>query len=198
MLTKEQYDALKLKQEAELTAEEKAAILEYDAANAKNSNEHMIPKTRLDEEIQKRKNAEQKLSDLEKQKQAEDTKRLQEQNDFKTLYENASQELQTLRPKAVVADESEKVLQAVLDAQVNEIPEAYRSLIPEEMSVNKRLDWISKNKALLLKPAAFDISAGKGGGGAPDKSADLSQEEIAVANKFGVKPEEYAKHKNKE
>lgn len=195
MLTKEQYDALKAKKESELTDEEKTSIAEYDVANTKNS-EHMIPKSRLDEEITKRKELETRLADLEKTSKEAETKRLQEQNDYKTLFENANKELATLRPKAVIADESQKTMEGLLESQVASIPEAMRSLIPERLSVSEKLDYIAKNQALLSKQPAFDINAGKNGGSG-GSLPELTAEEQEVAKRFGYSQEDYAKNKEK-
>ena len=197
MLTKEQYDQLKAKQD--LTDEEKAQLAEYEKAEKEKN--IMIPKTRLDEEIQKRKEYEQKnkelndrLDAIEKAQRLAEEKRLTDEKNFETLYNNAKVELEGLKPKAGAADEYEKTLQSVLETQVAELPETMRGLVPEEMSTNQKLAWLAKNKPLLLKKEPFDIGAGKGGGGNISAST-LTQEELTLAKKAGMTPEEYAKYK---
>jgi hypothetical protein len=154
--------------------------------------EHMIPKSRLDEEIAKKKELEARLVAIEKANKEAEEKRLIEKEDFKKLYEDTRGELESLRPKAAVAEESERTLRAVLDAQVSDLPESVRDMVPEG-TTSYKLEWLAKHKAKLLKPAPYDIGAGRTGGGAPDM-VTLTPEEIAAAKRTGVKPEDYAKN----
>jgi hypothetical protein len=194
MLTKEQYDVLKLKKAEELTPEEKLNMGEYEKTEAEKNKEHTVPISRLNEEIAKKKELEARLAAIEKAQKDSEEKRLMEANEYKTLYEQAKAEAEGLKPKASIAEESEKVLQSVLASQINEIPEHFRSLVPEGLSTNQKLQWISQNKPLLMKEKGFDIAAGKQGGGSPDTST-LTAEELDLANRAGIKPEEYLKYK---
>ncbi len=194
MLTKEQYDALKAKKVEELTDVEKASLLEFETASSATKDEHMIPKSRLDEEIAKRKELEKRLDAIDKAQKEAEEKRLAETNNYKELYEKQKVELEGLKPKAAVAEESEKVLLSVLESQIKEIPEHFRGMVPESLTTIQKLQWISQNKALLMKEKPFDIGAGTLGGGATP-AVDLTPEEIETAKKFGMTPEEYAKNK---
>jgi len=165
-------------------------------APAASQAEHQVPISRLNEEITKRKAMEERLALLEQASKDAETKRLKETEDYRKLYEDAEKELSTVKPRAAIAEESEKTLRAVLESQVAELPENMRGLIPAELSTQQQLQWLSKNKAMLIKPKPFDIGAGKTGGGAP-AGADLTAEELEVARQFGVKPEDYAKYKFK-
>jgi predicted transcriptional regulator len=128
-------------------------------------NEHMIPKSRLDEEISKRKELEERLQALEKASKEAEEKRLEDEQKWKELAEKRQQELEALKPKASIAEEQEKSLQAYLQAQIEEIPEDMRSLIPEQLTTLQKLDWLSVNKAKLMKPMGPDIEAGRRGAG---------------------------------
>lgn len=192
MLTKTEYDLLKAK--TELTDEEKASIAEFEKVEADKNKEHLIPKARMDEVLQKNKELKDRLDAIEKAQKEAEEKRLTEANNFKELYEKQKVELEGLKPRAAVAEESEKVLQSVLESQINEIPEHFRTLVPEGLSTNQKLSWISQNKPLLMKEKGFDIGAGKQGGGSPDTST-LTAEELAEAKKHGITAEEYAKFK---
>ena len=154
--------------------------------------EHMIPKSKYDEVNEKRKNLETRLAEMEKANKEAEEKRLIEKEDFKKLYEDTRRELESLRPKAAVAEESERTLRAVLDAQVSDLPESVRDMVPEG-TTSYKLEWLAKHKAKLIKPAPYDIGAGRTGGGAPDM-VTLTPEKIQTAKNFGVKPEEYAKY----
>lgn len=194
MLTKTEYDLLKAKKAEEITAEEKASMAEFEKAEADKKQEHTVPISRLNEEIAKKKELEARLAAIEKAQKDSEEQRLIEANQYKTLYEQAKAEAEGLKPRASLADESEKVLQSVLASQINEIPEHFRTLVPEGLSTNQKLQWISQNKPLLMKEKGFDIGAGQKGGGSPETNA-LTPEEIAEAKKHGITPEEYAKFK---
>lgn len=158
--------------------------------------EHTVPLSRLNEEIGKRKGLEERLALLEQASKEAEVKRLKEAEDYKRLYETAEKELAEVKPRAAIAEESEKTLRSVLEAQVAELPENMRGLIPDELTTQQKLQWLSKNKALLLKPKPVDIGAGKQGGSAPT-GAELSADELELARQFGMKPEDYAKYKIK-
>ena len=156
--------------------------------------EHMVPISRLNEVIKANKEMTDRLTAIEKASKEAEEKRMVDQQKYAELADLRLKEIETLKPKAAVAEESEKVLKSVLDAQIAEIPESLRGLVPEGLTIPQTLGWIAKNKALLLKPAGFDIGAGNRGGNAP-ATIELTQEEIAAAKRLGVKPEEYAKYK---
>jgi hypothetical protein len=193
MLTKTEYDLLKVK--TDCTDEEKASLLEYEKqlASSASKDEHMVPISRLNEEITKRKELEARVAAIDKANKDAEEKRLIETNQFKDLYEKQKLELEGLKPRAAVAEESEKVLQSVLASQINEIPEHYRTLVPEGLSTNQKLQWISQNKPLLMKEKGFDIGAGQQGGGSPDITA-LNAEQLEIARLAGIPVEEYAKY----
>jgi hypothetical protein len=198
MLTKEQFDLLKAKKAEELTDEEKASITEYEKqlASSASKDEHTVPISRLNEEIAKRKELEARVAAIDKANKEAEEKRLVEANNFKALYEQAKADAESLRPKASVAEESEKVLKSVLESQINELPESMRGLVPEGLTTNQQLSWLSKNKSLLMKDKPFDIAAGKQGGGSPE-TVTLTPEQLEMANLFKLKPEEYAKNMDK-
>jgi hypothetical protein len=196
MLTKDQYDLLKAKKDEELKDEEKASIVEYEKAEAEKTKEHMIPKSRLDEVLQKNKELAERLTAIDKAQKEAEEKRLMEANNFKDLYEKQKVELEGLKPKAAFAEESEKVLQSVLESQINDIPEHFRTLVPEGLTTNQKLSWISQNKPLLMKEKGIDIGAGKQGGGAPDVTS-LDPGQIEMAKMFNVKPEDIVKYVDK-
>ena len=165
-------------------------IVQPAAEPQKPESEHMIPKGRLDEEIQKRKDLEKRLAAIEKANQEAETKRLKESEDYKGLYEKAQAELSEVKPKAERAESMEQALNEDLEAQIAAIPEDRRSLIPTELPVDAQLKWISRNRPLLSKATPFDIGAGKQGG--EGKTIELTAEQQEQAKKLGVKLEDYA------
>lgn len=177
--------------------EAKSEHVEPSSAETKNADkELMIPKQRLDEEVQKRKDLEKRLAAQEKAGQEAETKRLKEAQDYKALYEKTAAELSDAKPKAEKLEAYETTLKETLASAIEEIPADRRGLIPDELSTEAQLRWISRNRALLAKSPTFDIGAGKKGGGA-QKGVELSPEELEVARNFGMSAEDYAKYKDK-
>ena len=162
----------------------------------KKSEEHMVPISRLNQEIEKRKAMEERLAVLEKANKESEVKRLKETEDYRALYEKTEKELSEVKPKAAIAEESEKTLRTVLESQIAELPENMRSLIPAELTTQQQLSWLSKNKPLLVKSKPVDIGAGKQGGTA-STTLDLTPEELEFAKNFAISPEDYAKNKFK-
>lgn len=166
-------------------------------AEAKNAdNSHMIPKERFDEVNARLKEAEKKALATEKALKEAQEARLKEKEDYKALYEQTTKENSELRPLAEQVESYKMTMATLLEAQIADIPEELQTLIPDEMSVKQKIDWIAKNKKLLLKPIAPDIGAGQRGAGA-SSNVQLTQEERDVAKRFGYTDEEYIKFLDK-
>lgn len=155
--------------------------------------ENMIPKSRLDEVIAQRDAAQRKAEALEKAQQDAEKKRLEEASEYKKLYETTQTELSSLKPKAEQVEAYEKTLQEILEAQVAELPEEFKDIVPDGLSTKQKLDWLAKNKSKFMKAEPFDIGAGKRGV-KPDKKTELTPEQKEMARQYGLSEEEYAKH----
>lgn len=156
--------------------------------------EHMVPLTRLNEVIERARKAEERLAQIEAEAKANTEKTLAEQNKYKELYDGRAADLAKAQAEAAKVTHYEATLTAVLAAQIEGIPEDKRQLVPTELPISQQLAWISRNAAILKAPAAFDIGAGRQGGG-QSKSVNLTAEEHAVAVAFGMSDAEYAKNK---
>lgn len=138
-------------------------------------------------------------------KKAEDTarkaeeKRLSEQQEWKTLAEMRAQKLDELEPK------SERLLaafDALIEGRLKRIPADVRKRLVDPVRTNMDsvafVAWLDANEdALTLKPAP-NLEAGAGqargsGGG----SAELTQDELAMAKRMGITPERMAQEKAK-
>jgi len=168
-------------------------VVDQSPAEAKNT-EHMIPKSRLDEEITKRKDLEVRLETLEKEKNQQLEDRLAEQGKYKELAEERASQVAELLPKAEQLEAYEHTLEGVLAAQLEDMPEEYKNLVPDELSTQQKLKWLAKNKATLMKPKPADIGAGKRGG-SNTTTVELSAAEIQAAKNAGISLEDYAKNK---
>jgi len=158
----------------------------------KTDTDHMIPKERFDEVNQKWKDEVKAREASDKALKEAQTTRLKEKEDYKVLFEQATKELGELKPKAESFDSYKETMKNLFETQKEEIPEELRSLIPEELTVKQKIDWIAKNKKLLLKPVGPDIGAGLRGAGGGDVKLELTPEERQVAKQFGYTDKEYA------
>lgn len=191
-------DEEKAEQEkAEKENKEKEALALAEAKKTETQKEHMIPKSRFDDEIKKRKDAEEKLAIVEKETASRIEKQLEEDGKWKDLYEASGKKIAELQPIADRVEEQEETLKDVLDASVEQIPEDLRGLVPEKLNTKDKLDWISANSALLHKSKPFDIGAGKLGG-TNNKGIDLNSEQKDLAKAAGMTEEEYVKYSDKE
>jgi hypothetical protein len=199
MLTKTEYDLLKAKKAEELTEVEKTSMVEFEKSQTDDKNkvpstwEEIFKHPRFKELDQKAKDAEKKLKDAEEAQKSKEIQADLDAQNWKKLYEGLKADYDKVAPRAAFADEAEKTLQGSLEAQINEIPEHFRSLVPEGLSVSQKLNWISMNKPLLLKEKAFDIGAGKQGGGSPE-TVTLNPEQKELARLAGIPEAEYAKY----
>lgn len=163
-------------------------------AEAKNTDSPMIPKERFDEINNQRKELEAKLLQIEADQKSRIEKQLEEQGKFKELNENLRAELAETKLKAEKAGELEGTLEKLLAAQLEALPEQTRQLVPEKLSIQDRLDYIATNRDLLVKPAAPNTGAGVKGAKHPDGGVKLSNEQLQMAAKMKIPPDEYAKY----
>lgn len=130
---------------------------------------------------------------LEKAQQDIERKRLEESAEYKKLYEATQAELSSLKPKAEAVDTYEKTLTSILTAQVAELPEDFRDVVPEGLSTQQKLDWLAKNKAKFMKPEPFDIGAGQRGT-KQNQTVKLTDEERNAAKRLGMSEEDFIKY----
>jgi ribonucleoside-triphosphate reductase len=176
-------------------AADEAAAKQAEEVKNKGDNEHMIPKSRFDEVNDEKKKLADRLAQIEAEQKIETEKRLIEQQEYQKLAETRGKELADLQPKAAKVDAMEKTLVDVLTAQVAELPEDKRGLIPDELSTQQKLNWLAKNAAILKAPAAIDVGAGKHGAESGVDIKSLTPEELAIAKRAGISAEDYAKNK---
>ena len=150
----------------------------------------------LKKERDANKAAADRLAAIEKENQERLEKQLQEQGKYKELAEERAKALAEMQPKADQLEAAQATLKAVLDAQIENIPEAKRSLVPSKLSTEDQLEWIAKNAGQLSKSPSIDQGSGRQGG-TQDALVELTPEEREYALKMGVKPEDYAKSKKK-
>jgi len=215
MLTEAELKAILDTPEAERTAEQKKALTDFFAAagrttdpdTAKKDDKRETPATwaeifehpRFKELTQAAKDAKTRADALEKAAQDQEREALEKQQNYQKLYEKAQAEITSLKPKAEQLDSMEKTLSSLLDAEIKSLPEQFQDVVPDGLTTQQKLDWLSKNKVKFVKPEGFDIGAGKNGAKEnKQKATELTPEEKQLARDFGMTEEEYFKNKDKE
>jgi len=151
------------------------------AENTEQQMGHMIPKARFDEVNLAMKAARAELDELKRQQSEADERRLAEQQKFQELYEKAKAELDTLRPFKQTAESAQAALAATVEAEIAQLPEDARDLVPSYEDPKRTLEWLTKNKPRLLRPPVPSTDAGVRGD--PAKSVKLTPgQENALAH----------------
>lgn len=154
------------------------------AQNAETPAEPMIPKSRLDEVLAKLKNYETEKTKAEKAQADAEAKRLADEGKFKELYEKQQAELQASQAEAKAA--ATKLMQRDIAAKTNlplPLAERLRGDTAEEMEADAK-----SIMAALPKPAAPNINANPGPGGAPAVGQLSDDEKRRIADRYGVDP----------
>jgi hypothetical protein len=130
-------------------------------------------------------------------KQLQD-KQLEDQNNFKALYESTKSELEVEKGKSGRAETLEGTLKKTLDAELAALTPEAKKLIPSKLPIEDQLDWIAANRASLTRQQAKDIGAGGGRSMQNQKvgKPELTPEESRVAQMFGYTAEEYLKFRD--
>lgn len=94
--------------------------------------------------------AKKQLEDAEAARKKEETDRQIKAGEFQKVIDE-------LTPKAKRAEELEAALNTVIEAEINNIPEARRSLVPD-LPPEKKLAWITANRAILMDDKKKDVN----------------------------------------
>lgn len=173
------------------TSEEKKKTDKPGGEGGGKGQEHMIPKSRFDEVNNANKELKARLDTVEKEQKEATEKRLKEQGQFKQLAEERGEKIAELEVKAKLAEDYEKALTAYIESQIAEIPDNLKSLVPKELTILQQLNWLTANKANLLKPSGLEQGAGERGGGA-GKKVELTADQKKAAKALGLSEEDYA------
>ena len=113
--------------------------------------ESMIPKHRFDEVYAQMKTFKEQLEIMQAEKQAQEQAELEKTAQFETLYNQTKEELNTLKALAESATtkstEYETLLSSMVDTKLANVPEELHDLIPANLSVIEKLDWINRAEA---------------------------------------------------
>jgi chromosome segregation ATPase len=121
-----------------------------DGSQNQQQNEHFIPKTRFDEVNNKLKELQDQIAEANKQKEQEELEAKKKKGEFENLYTEASQELENTKTQfeqtSQRVEQLEGIIQTLVDAEMEAVPEAMRDLVPENFTPEQKLSWITQAK----------------------------------------------------
>lgn len=144
---------LDLQHFAEDKANSSDATVNTDDANpngegTKQPADHMIPKSRFDEVNQRSKELQEKLDALLADKLDAERKSQEEAGEYQKLYETTSKEFTEFKAQFESAESRNKSLEGVinglLETKLLSIPDKFHDLIPDNLTPEAKLEWISK------------------------------------------------------
>lgn len=123
-----------------------------------------IPYDRFKQKVDEANALKKKLADIEKQRKADEQKQLEEQNDYKTLYEQAQEQIEANKADALKAAKTAKLIQAGYDEEQVEV---LRSTIDGETDeeIAKAIEGITS--VIPPKKTYIDPTPMGGGDGKP-------------------------------
>ncbi len=158
-----------------------------DGKNSGGHQEHMIPKHRFDEVNTKYKDLQKELDNLKAEKAERDKKAAEQekkakeqQGQFEELYKTTSDELNNTKDNYSKATERvaqlEGVINGLLEARLENVPEEFRDLLPRHMTPEQKLEWLTNaEKKGLFKPTKKETPLGERMNPPGGQNADLNK-----------------------
>lgn len=127
--------------------------------------EQMIPKHRFDEVYANMKSLQEQLDAINAEKAQKEKEELEKTNQFKTLYEQQTLEYKNVQAQVATlenkATEYETVITNMVETKLAGIPEEMHDLIPANLTISEKLDWISKAEAKGLFKTKVNVEVGR-------------------------------------
>jgi hypothetical protein len=121
-----------------------------DDSQENKNNEHMLPKSRFDEINNKYHELQAQFDAIVKEKQEKELEVKKKKGEFEELYNTAQQELETYKTNSKQTSERveqlEGIIQTLVDTELEAVPENFRDLVPENMTPEQKLSWITNAK----------------------------------------------------
>ncbi|MGR9546546.1 hypothetical protein [Priestia megaterium] len=130
----------------------------------------MIPKSRFDEVNTKFKEMQSRIAEFEQAKataeaerQAQEKADAEKRGEYEKLYREKQSEVESLQAFKERTESLEGVIGGLVEAELKAIPEEYHDLIPENLSSEQKLNWISKakSKGMFASKEQKDVSIGQ-------------------------------------
>lgn len=149
--------------------------------------EWVVDPERAYAEIQKLREEAKQLRTLKQQIEAQKREELEQQGEFKALYEQLKAKQDALEKQL----ETERQMQQIVaDPRFQQLPQGVQQLL-KGSSPDEALSWLEANAHEFNRPKAPATDAGVQG----DRSSGalkLTPEQLEMAAKFGITPERYA------
>jgi len=125
--------------------------------------------------------------------EAASRKKLEEQGNYQEVRAQLQAEIEALKPSAERAATLEQIIRESNEARIGRVPEAMRSMIPVDYAPERLQAWLNANEALLTKKPApnYDAGAGAGSNGSGTRQPELTAEELNIAKRMKMSPEQY-------
>jgi uncharacterized protein YoxC len=156
-----------------------------DGSQNKQQNEHMIPKSRFDEVNNSLKTLQEQLDKINNEKTQAELDAKKKNGEFEDLYTKTSQELEntknTYKQTSERVSQLEALIQTMVDTELQSVPEAFRDLVPENLSAEQKLSWITQAKSKgLFGNAGQNNKANEPLGGATNSGQQTTQQAEAI------------------
>lgn len=126
------------------------------------------------------------------QVQEREQQRLAAEGNFRALAEQHERRAKALEPYEARARALEEKIAAGNAARIANIPETDQSLVPKGLSPEDLAAWLDTNYARLTARRAPNLDGGAGTGG--NGATALTDEQRAMAKRFGLTEEQYRKN----
>jgi len=141
------------------------------------TDEKKFTQAELDHQIKERLSRQQRQFEAQ-QREAQaalEARQLEEQAEWQKLANRRADEIKDLKPRAALAENYEKAVKALVEAQTRDVPVAIQTIL-EKLSLTDQLDWLTAN-AGTLKPQAASGSTNINAYGRSAPTPNLTDEE---------------------
>lgn len=178
----EDTDGASPKENEEPTAAELFNTLRGEELEDMISNAGFVPKDSIEDIVKQRLE-----SRREEDRREAERKALEEQNEFKTLYEAEQKKVEEFAPYKESAERYRGALETHLEAQKKDLPEHVKELLEKQDPVDQ-LDYLSKHRDQLVAapqgvPQTPGGSSGTGGGGSDQSPAERARQRRLIKRK---------------
>ncbi|MED4840403.1 hypothetical protein P9695_08795 [Weizmannia sp. CD-2023] len=153
-----------------------------ESANPQHQKENFIPKSRFDEVNNKFKEVQAQLDSLLKERQEQELEEQKKRGEYEKLYESTKKELEAAQTYKERAKQLESVIAEMVESKLAEIPEELHDIIPDGMTPEQKLSWITKAQAKGLfgtqkqeENPKESLPLGENTNGNNDKHIDISK-----------------------
>lgn len=137
--------------------------------------------------------AKKKLDEADRLRQEAENKRLAEEKKWQELAENHAAKLREIQPLAEQGQRIQEAFMSSLKKRMDALPDYMKALAEKITDPVILSGWLDEHADKLVPRTAPGQDGGpRGDGGTATK---LSDEELKMARKMGLSPEEYAKYK---